>query len=316
MSTIELMSLLELGLLYGVMTMGIYLSYRILNVPDLTVDGTFTLGAALSVYLCSIGHPILGLGLGSCAGGVAGMVTALLQTKFKIQPILSGILTMTGLYTINIWAMGGKANIALGTKESIFIKLKQVMGTGSSYLLLSLGIVVLILIFLAIFLNTPLGLCIRATGDNEEMVKSSSIDVDRMKIVGLGLANMLVGLSGGLIGQYQGFSDANMGTGMVIIGLASLIIGESIFGNLYELMFKNKVLGISLISVVLGSIGYRAVIWGALELNISPTSMKLISASIITLAIAMPTIKAKYKLEKRKKNHQKQERGDLYANIN
>lgn len=313
MSIQEFMSLMELGLLYGIMTMGIYISYRILNVPDLTVDGSFTLGAALSVMLSMMGYPGLGIVVGMVAGGLAGIVTAFLQTKLKVQPILSGILTMTALYTINIWAMGGKANIALGISESIFTKVEHMLNVQDATLIVAGGMVILIITLLTLFLHTSLGLSIRATGDNEAMVRSSSINVDFTKTVGLCIANMLVALSGAMLGQYQGFADANMGVGMVIMGLASLIIGEILFGSIYELIFKNKSILIALMTVVLGSIAYRGVIWGALELNIASSSMKLISAIIITLAISYPVIKSKIQLGRRKKVHQQRKRGDIHA---
>lgn len=313
MSTIELLSILELGLIYGMMTMGIYVSYRILDVPDLTVDGSFTLGAAASVMLTLAGHPVLGVLLGALVGGMAGSITAFLQTKLKIQPILAGILTMTGLYTINIWVMGGKANIAIGTLPTIYTQIGDVVGSRNAKLIVACAIAVLLIILLAFFLHTSLGLSIRATGDNEAMVRSSSINVDFTKTVGLVIANMLVGLSGALIGQTQGFADANMGVGMVIIGLASLIIGEVIFVSLYELIFKSRPISVALVGVFIGAIGYRAVIWGALKLNLSASSMKLISAIIITLAISYPVIKAKCTLGKRKKAHENKRRGELNA---
>ncbi|MGL5677779.1 MAG: ABC transporter permease [Cellulosilyticaceae bacterium] len=312
MSTAELMSLLELGLLYGIMTMGIYISYRILNVPDLTVDGSFTLGAAISVVVSMTGHPLLGILLGALGGACAGITTAFLQTKLKIQPILAGILTMTALYTVNIWVMGGKANVALGTMPTVFTTVADVIGNRMAKVVVPFIIVILLVGVFTFFLHTRLGLSIRATGDNEAMVRSSSINVDFTKTVGLALANMLVGLSGAMLGQTQGFADANMGVGMVIMGLASLIIGEVIFCNIYEMIFKTRPIFIALIGVLIGSIGYRAVILAALKLNLSASSMKLISAIIITLAISYPVIKAKFKLGQRKKAHAK-ERGVHHA---
>lgn len=303
MTWMQLRSILELGFLYGIMTIGVYMSYRILKVPDLTVDGSFTLGAAVSVVLSVLGYPMLGIILGASAGLLAGLVTAILQTKLKIQPILAGILVMTGLYTINIWAMGNRPNVALGMSPSVFSKIRGI--TEHKWLvLMMIFIVVAVLIgVLTVFLHTSLGLSIRATGDNEDMVRSTSINVERMKTIGLCLANMLVALSGALIGQYQGFSDISMGVGIVIMGLASLIIGEVIVLNLYEAVFKKQSILVHLIAVALGAVAYRTIIWGALEIKLSPASMKLVSAIIITIAISYPTMKEYMKLNAQKRLH-------------
>lgn len=282
----------ELGLFYALMTLGLYISYRILNIADLTVDGSFTLGAAVSAVMAVLGHPVLGIFLAILAGSVAGIVTALLQTKLKIQPILAGILTMTALYSVNIMVMGSKPNVALSINETIFGKIKPILGQSTGFVV-GLVAVMIIGISIVIFLNTQLGLTIRATGDNEAMVRASSINVDFTKIVGLGVANALVGASGALLAQYQGFADANMGVGMVVIGLASLIIGEVICG---KNLIKQHV-----VAVIVGSIIYRLIIGLALEINLSLYTMKLVSALIVILAISYPVIKEKIALEQKKK---------------
>ena len=226
MNTTIILSAIELGLLYTLLTLGLFISYRILDIADLTVDGSFTLGAAAAVMLTIMGHPILALLAAALVGSIAGMITATLQTKLKVNPILSGILTMTALYSINIMIMGNKSNVSLLGEATIFTMAKEAIGTVASGLLVGgIGVLVICLL-MSMFLYTKLGLSIRATGDNEDMVRSSSINVDRMKIVGLALANALVALSGALVAQKQAFADVSMGTGMVVIGIASLIIGE------------------------------------------------------------------------------------------
>lgn len=288
MSMTLVLSAGELGLLYTLLTLGLFISYRILDIPDLTVDGSFTLGAAVAVMITAAGHPVLAILGAALAGIVAGMVTATLQTKLKVQPILAGILTMTALYSINIMVMGDKANISLLGVETIFSKIKAQIGGPYSGILLGSAIVIITCILLGIFLHTKLGLSIRATGDNEEMVRSSSIDVDQMKVIGLAVANGLVAVSGALIAQKQSFADVSMGTGMVVIGIASLIIGEV----LVDLIVKQRGIKSHIVAAVLGSIVYRFIISAALSVNISATSMKLVSAIIVVLAISYPVIKS------------------------
>lgn len=301
MSMGAFMTSVQLGLIYGLMTLGLFISYRILDIPDLTVDGSFTLGAAVSAVVTISGHPLLGIFCGIGAGALAGVVTALLQTKLRIQPILAGILTMTALYSINLMVMGGKPNVPLLGNDTVFTLLATKLGDRGATFVLVGGIVVIVVVGLVLFLHTQLGLAIRATGDNEAMVRASSINVDVMKILGLALANSLVGLSGALLAQQQLFADASMGIGMVVIGLASLIIGEIIFGKLGEILFKRHVIAVHAVAVVLGSIVYRWIIAIALDLNISTSSMKLVSAVIVALAISAPTIREKMQFVYKKK---------------
>ena len=287
MNTTIILSAIELGLLYTLLTLGLFISYRILDIADLTVDGSFTLGAAAAVMLTIMGHPILALLAATLVGSIAGMITATLQTKLKVNPILSGILTMTALYSINIMIMGNKSNVSLLGEATIFTMAKEAIGTVASGLLVGgIGVLVICLL-MSMFLYTKLGLSIRATGDNEDMVRSSSINVDRMKIVGLALANALVALSGALVAQKQAFADVSMGTGMVVIGIASLIIGEV----LVDIVVKQRGIKANIIAAVVGSIIYRLIISAALAVNISATSMKLVSAIIVAIAISYPVIK-------------------------
>lgn len=294
MSITAFMSSIELGLFYSLMTLGLFISYRILDIADLTVDGSFTLGAAVCAMVTIAGHPILALFAGAFAGALAGIVTAILQTKLKVQPILSGILTMTGLYSINIMVMGGSPNKSLNGETTVLTLLVK-LGVAKEFAPLFLGIVIVAIVatFIVIFLKTPIGLAVRATGDNEDMVRSSSINVKTIKIIGLSMANFFVSLSGGLIAQYQAFADVSSGVGMVVIGLASLIIGEIVFGK------KNIMRNV--FAAIIGSVIYRFIIQVALEVNISFSSMKLVSAIIITIAISFPTIKEQIQLAKLKK---------------
>lgn len=285
MNMIAITSAVELGLLYTLMTLGLFISYRILDIPDLTVDGSFTLGAAVSAICVVAGHPILGILLAMGAGVLAGMVTATLQTKLKVQPILAGILTMTGLYSINIMVMKEKSNVPLLGSDTIFTYAKALFGN-QGVMIVGLVVVAVVCIILGLFLFTKLGLSIRATGDNEAMVRASSINVDLMKIIGLALANALVATSGALIAQKQSFADAGMGTGMVVIGIASLIIGEVIV----DIFVKRRSIPVNIFAAVLGSIIYRIIIAAALAVNITASSMKLISAIIVGIAISYPVI--------------------------
>lgn len=287
MSTIELISAGELGLFYALVALGLFISYRILDIPDLTVDGSFTLGAACCAIFTIAGHPLMGFIVAIGAGALAGVVTATLQTKLKVQPILAGILTMTALYSINLMIMGNKSNVSLLGEETLFSKAKGLFEANYSALIVGVIVISVISIVIWLFLRTRLGLSIRATGDNEDMVRSSSINVEVTKTIGLAVANALVALSGALIAQKQGFSDATMGTGMVVIGLASLIIGEVII----DIFVKERSMLGNIIAAIIGSIIYRFIMTLALKVNISASSMKLVSAIIVGIAISYPTIK-------------------------
>ena len=283
MSLFALQGAVELGLIYALMSLGLFVSYRILDIPDLTVDSSFTLGAAVAAMLTVAGHPYLGLGP---AGTLAGCLTAFLQTKLQIQPILAGILSMTALYSINLHVMDGKAQVSMLKTASLYT-----LSNGKfSKLLVSGAILLAVCLMLGFFFRTQLGLCIRATGDNEDMVRSSSINTERMKFIGLGLANALVALSGGMLAQYQNFADLSMGIGMVVIGLASLIIGEVIFGR--------PNIPRNILAVVLGSIIYRTIIAFVMARGMSPNDLKLISAAIVVLAISYPAILQKVRVRK------------------
>ena len=282
-STAVIMSALELGCIYALVALALFLSFRVLNIADMTTDGTFTLGCAVSATVAVAGHPILALPAAMMAGAAAGYVTALLQTKFRIPSILAGIITNTGLYTVNLAVMGFSSNVNMLKTETIFSMLKGSLGTGFK-LIPAAVIAVAAGAFLMFFLKTRLGLSIRATGDNADMVRASSINTAFTVTIGLMMANALTALSGAVLAQYQKTADINLGTGMVIIGLASLIIGET-------LMPKGK-MWMKILGAILGSVVYRFIIALALRLDLPSESLKLISAVIVALAIGLPALKA------------------------
>ena len=282
-STAVIMSALELGFIYALVALALYLSFRVLNIADMTTDGTFTLGCAVSATVAVAGHPLLAFPLAMLAGACAGGVTALLQTKLKIPSILAGIITNTGLYTVNLAVMGFSSNVNMLKTDTIFTLVKPFLGKFHK-LLPAAALTVLMAVLLVLFLKTRLGLSIRATGDNSDMVRASSINTSFTITIGLCLANSLTALSGAVLAQYQKTADINLGTGMVIIGLASLIIGETILP-------KGK-LGTKALGVVIGSILYRFIIALALRLNLPSEALKLISATIVALAIGLPAVKA------------------------
>ena len=294
MSIAALQGSVEQGLIYSLVALGIFLSYRILDVADLTVDGSFTLGAAWSAVLAAAGHPLGGIAAAFLAGAAAGLVTAALQTKLKVQPILAGIITMTALYSINLMVLGGRSNLPLLRVTTVFTLAEGVLPQGVSKLAVA-GVFALAAVGgLFLFLRTPLGLSIRATGDNRAMVSSSSINPNFTTTVGLCVANALVAASGALLAQYQSFVEPTMGTGMVVIGLASLIIGE-------VLMAGHRSINRSLLGAVVGAIVYRLIIALALRTSLSASNLKLVSAVIVAAAISYPAIRERvefYKLRK------------------
>lgn len=292
-SMYALQGAVQLGLAYGLMAIGLFISYRIVNVADLTVDGSFTLGAAVCAMLTAAGHPVIGFLGAMTAGACAGFVTGFLQTKLHIQPILAGILVMTGLYSVNLHIMGGKPNVPLLGTKTVFTGAASLMGEETAKVVISLLFVVCVSILVIWFFKTQVGLTIRATGDNEDMVRSSSINSDITKMIGLGIANAIVSISGAVICQMQMFADANMGIGMVVIGLASIIIGEVLFG-------KSSIQR-SVAAVVCGSIVYRIIIALVLEFGLPQSDLKLISSVIVIIAISYPIIIKGWKMRKLKK---------------
>jgi len=287
-------SALELGCIYALVALALFISFTILNIADLTTDGCFTLGCAVAALVTLSGHPFMALIAAMVAGAFAGFITAFLQTKLGVESILAGIIVNTGLYTINISLMSAKINI-FGA-DTLFSIGKDALGEsfiGDWYkVFLVVAIIVVIAILLWWFLGTTLGMSIRATGDNAEMVKSSSINPTFTITVGLCLSNSLTGLSGALIAQYQKSADINIGTGMVTIALASLIIGQSLIGNKGSML--RRILG-----TILGSILYRFIVAIALRLSVPAEALKLVSAVIVAVAIAAPYVRKKAALKKR-----------------
>ena len=283
---------LELGFLYALVAMALFLSFRILNIADMTTDGCFVLGAAVSVTLAAGGHPILAIPAAMLAGSCAGFVTAFLQTRLGIPSILAGIVTNTGLYTVNLMAMGWKANQSLLGGSTIFTLLRD-SGIGGDWyeLLLAASVTILAGVLLLAFLKTRMGLSIRATGDNSDMVRASSLNPAFTVTVGLCVSNALTALSGAMVGQYQKTVDINSGTGIVVIGLACLIIGETVLGR--GSMLRGA------LSVFVGSILYRIIYAAALSSRIIE-AMKLLTAILVALAIAAPTLKQWAAFQKRK----------------
>ena len=273
---------LEAGCVYALVALALLLSYRVLNIADMTTDGSFTLGCAVSATVALTGHPWLALPAAMLAGAAAGAVTAALQTKLKIPSILAGIITNTALYTVNLAVMGFSSNVSLLKTDTIFTILRPYLGAG--YKLIPAAVITLVMgMLLVIFLKTRLGLSIRATGDNPEMVRASSINTAFTVTVGLCIANALTALSGAVLAQYQRTADINLGTGMVVIGLASLIIGQTLIPGAKP---WGQALG-----AVLGSILYRFFIALALWLDLPSECLKLISATIVALAIGLPALK-------------------------
>ena len=292
---------LQLGLLYGILAMGVYISFRILNVPDLTTEGSFAFGMAVSAMFAVNGHYGLGIVMSIVAGALAGIVTGVLQTKCKIHPILSGIITMSGLYTVNLAVMKNAVNVSLIGKDEIFgkiVAMLETIGKEPAKCVGALCFALAVCIILIMFFKTHIGLCIRATGDNEAMVSSSSINVDSTKILSLAVSNACVGLSGGLLAQYQGFADVNSGSGMLVVGLASVIIGEVIVGK--------RGLEIGFFSSIFGSIIYRYIIAAATKSQIFPAyALKLVSACIVAAALALPAIRYQMGLSKMKRTRER-----------
>ncbi len=286
----------EQGLIFALLALGLFIVFRILDLPDLTVDGSFVTGLAYSALWAQADRPFVGILMGCLGGVAAGAVTGILHTKLKIHAILAGILTMTGLYSINLMLMGDKPSIFFFGKKTMFSPMENrffVQGTDVGKLLLLSLIVALLLCLLYLFFKTRTGLSLRATGDNECMVRSSSINTDAMKILGFVLCNLLVAFSGAVYAQYNMTATNGMGTGMLVLGLASIIIGETIVGK--RGMLRH------LLAVVAGAVIYRMMLTFAFTLGLPPVHLKLFSALIVVLAISLPTIQPRY--QKWRKRH-------------
>lgn len=275
------------GLLWAVMALGVYITFRVLDIADLTVEGSFPLGAATAAAMMVAGYgPGVSFLAAFLAGTLAGVITGLLHTKMKIPALLAGILTMIALYSVNLRVMG-KANLSLLGVDTAFKLAKSALGMNTAQTTLVVGLVVTVAVgvFLYWFFGTEIGAAIRATGFNQQMIRAQGINTDHTIILGLLLSNGLVAVSGALVVQSNGFADVGMGTGTIVIGLASVIIGEVLFGTR---SFKN-----CLISVVLGSVVYRIVIAAVLAMGMPPNDLKLFTSVLVAIALSLPLIKAK-----------------------
>jgi len=290
-------SALGQGLLYAFMVLGVFITFRVLDFPDLTVDGSLPLGACVTATLIVNGHsPLLATLVGVAAGVCAGFVTGILHILLKSgagdsnnygPKLLAGILTMTALYTVNLRVMG-RSNIPLLGVDTLFEKVQGVLSIIFTPWTLALGLAVLVLIvkyLLDWFLHTEFGLCMQATGDNEQMIRALGTNTDFTRVIGLGVANGLVALSGSLVAQQQGFADVGMGIGTIVAGLAGVIIGEVLFGA--------RSISWVLFSVIGGSIVYRLLIAVSLQVGVNPTDLKLLTAALVVVALSVPTVRRK-----------------------
>ena len=271
----------EVGLIYGVMALGVFLTFRVLNFPDLTVDGSFTTGAATAAVGILHGWPpLLATLAGFVTGFLAGVVTGLLHTKGRIDGLLAGILTMIALWSINLRIMDG-ANIPMLRQQTLFTPLREngLLGTWAGAAIL-LGVVLVLGLVVVWFLTTDLGLSIRATGDNGPMLTSFGVSTDYTKTLTLALSNGFVGMCGALVGQYQGFADISMGIGLILVGLASVIMGQAILGQ--------RFLWLAVLAVIVGAVLYRIIIFLALQVGLDPNDMKLITALLVIVALLVP----------------------------
>ncbi|MFA5535863.1 MAG: ABC transporter permease [Bacillota bacterium] len=289
MSLKILIGAVELGLIFGVMALGVFITFRVLDFPDLTVDGSITLGAATAAILISKGYsPWLGFALAPFVGALAGVVTGILHARFQIAPLLAGILTMTGLYSVNLRIMG-RANLPLLGTDTLADSM-SFLGVPLQYRWVIFGsLLIVIVVYLLYWLfQTELGLALRATGDNETMIKSQGVNVAGMKVFGLALGNGLVALSGAVVAQLQGFADMGMGIGMIISGLAAVIIGEMLVGTSTILR--------ALVAVVCGSLAYRIIISLVLRMGLQTTDLKLVTAILVVVALTLPKFGFKKRL--------------------
>ena len=300
-----LLSALSQGMIYAPMAMGVFIAFQVLNTPDLTIDGSFVAGMCACAVVTIAGHPGLALLCSLLVGAAAGWITGMLQTKVGINPILSGILTMTGLYTVNFVLLGGQSNLYLQRMElnsvgaqtqvasdTVYKSFRTLMiglsgnrrfDSNLSALILTALIVAAAAAILAVFLFTRTGMAIRATGDNEQMVRSSSINADRSRILGIMISNALVAFSGALLCEQQRYADLNFGSGMLVVGLASVIIGQVFFGR------RSVTLGI--VSAVAGSLVYRIILQVAYKVEMPSYAVKLLSAVIVVVALSIPRVK-------------------------
>ena len=279
---------LSQGVLWGLMALGVYITYRILDIADLTVDGSFATGGAVCAVCVVNGvDPILALLLATIAGAVAGFVTGFLHTKCEIPAILAGILTQIGLYSINLRIMG-RSNTPLLKSETLFKNISEMTGLSSTWTALIIGIIVSVVIVAILYwyFGTEIGSAIRATGNNEQLVRALGVNTSVTKILGLMIGNALISLSGALVTQSQGYADIKMGIGAIVIGLASIVIGEVIFGQKGNFAFR-------LTSIIVGSIIYRIIVAIVLQMGMNTDDLKLLTAILVAIALSVPVLISK-----------------------
>ncbi|CDD49171.1 aBC-type uncharacterized transport system permease component [Firmicutes bacterium CAG:308] len=279
---------LSQGVLWGLMALGVYITFRILDIADLTVDGSFATGGAVCAVCVVNGvDPILALLLATIAGAVAGFVTGFLHTKCEIPAILAGILTQIGLYSINLRIMG-RSNTPLLKSETLFKNISEMTGLSSTWTALIIGIIVSVVIVAILYwyFGTEIGSAIRATGNNEQMVRALGVNTSVTKILGLMIGNALISLSGALVTQSQGYADIKMGIGAIVIGLASIVIGEVIFGQKGNFAFR-------LTSIIVGSIIYRIIVAIVLQMGMNTDDLKLLTAILVAIALSVPVLISK-----------------------
>lgn len=286
---------LSQGVLWGVMVLGVYITFRLLDIADMTCDGSFSLGGCVcAVLIVNFNvNPVIAILVAIVAGALAGCVTGLLHTVFEIPAILAGILTQYSLWSINLRIMGGKSNVPLLKSETIFSGLVEMTGLRNSHIALAIGIVIAIIVVAILywFFGTELGSALRATGNNEKMIRALGVDIKKTKLIALMLANALVAFAGALVCQSQKYADINMGTGAIVIGLASIVIGEVLFSKFKSFYMK-------LASAVVGCCTYFVIRAVVLWLGLDPNDMKLLSAIIVALALATPVALRKYRTQK------------------
>ncbi|MGX7205290.1 ABC transporter permease [Enterococcus pingfangensis] len=282
------------GILWSLLAIGVYMTFRILDIADLTAEGSFPLGGGIAAVAIVNGiHPALATLLAFGGGMLAGLVTGILNTKFKIPALLAGIITMTGLYSITSRVMGAP-NIALLGENTIFTT-AQTMGLSknNAVILIGLLITLLVIFLLVLFFRTEIGLAVRATGDNPDMSEANGIKTENMKLLGYMISNGSIALSGALLAQNNGFADLNSGVGTIVIGLASIIIAE--------VLLHNKPIWVRLVTIVAGAIIYRFILALVFEMNVEPTDSKLASAIVLVICLSLPQIRAKFTLKTKKK---------------
>ncbi len=292
------------GVLWGIMVLGVYITYKLLDIPDLTADGSFTLGGCVTTVAILAGvNPVLATLMGMGAGFLAGAVTGVLHTFFEIPAILAGILTQIGLWSVNLRIMGGKANNPLLKADTTVSFFTDKLGITNSQASMLVGILLVIAVILLLywFFGTEIGSALRATGDNEDMIRALGVNTGHTKLLALAISNGLIGLSGAMVAQMQKYADINMGRGAIVIGLAAIVIGEVLLGRLV------KNFGFKLFSAVIGSIVYFMIQALVLRLGMDANDMKLLSSIMVGAALAIPVAMGRYRLKKSYSEN------DLYA---